>query len=35
MPLTVGMLAKVMKPAKACREDYNNIDTMNMRWQQQ
>jgi hypothetical protein len=32
---TAGMLAKVMKPATACREDNNNIDTNNMRWQQQ
>jgi hypothetical protein len=30
-----GMLAKVIKPATACREDNNNIDTSNMRWQQQ
>jgi hypothetical protein len=29
------MLAKVMKPATACRENTNNIDTINMRWQQQ
>ncbi len=34
MPLTVGMLAKVVKPATACREDNNNIDTINMRWHQ-
>ncbi len=30
-----GMMAKVMKPATACREDNNNIDTINMRCQQQ
>jgi hypothetical protein len=34
-PTTAGMLAKVMKPATACREDNNKIDTINMRWQQQ
>ncbi len=34
-PITAGMLAKVMKPATACREDNNNINTINMRWQQQ
>ncbi len=34
-PTTAGMLAKVMKPATACREDNNNIDIINMRWQQQ
>ncbi len=34
-PTIAGMLAKVMKPATACREDNNNIDTINMRWQQQ
>ncbi len=34
MPLTVGMLAKVMKPTTARREDNNNIDTNNMRSQQ-
>jgi hypothetical protein len=34
-PTTAGMLEKVMKPATACREDNNNIDTINMRWQQQ
>ncbi len=28
---TIGMLAKVMKPATACREENNNIDTINMR----
>jgi hypothetical protein len=27
------MLEKVMKPATACREDNNNIDNINMRWQ--
>jgi hypothetical protein len=32
---TAGMKAHVMKPATACREDNNNIDTINMRWQQQ
>jgi hypothetical protein len=35
MPATAGILAKVMKPTTACREDNNNIDTINMRWQQQ
>jgi hypothetical protein len=34
-PKTAGMLAKVMKPATACREDNSNIDIINMRWQQQ
>jgi hypothetical protein len=34
-PTIAGMLAKVMKPATACRENTNNIDTINMRWQQQ
>jgi hypothetical protein len=34
MQTTAGMLAKVMKPATACREG-NNMDTINMRWQQQ
>jgi hypothetical protein len=35
-PTTAGMLAKVMKPATAaCREDNDNINTINMRWQQQ
>ncbi len=34
-PTTAEMLAKVMKPATACSEDNNNIDTINMRWQQQ
>ncbi len=30
-PTTAGMLAKVIKPATACREDNNSIDTINMR----
>jgi hypothetical protein len=34
-PTIAGILAKVMKPATACREDNNNIDIINMRWQQQ
>jgi hypothetical protein len=34
-PTTAGIIAKVMKPATACREIKNNIDTINMRWQQQ
>jgi hypothetical protein len=29
------MIAKVKKPATACREDNNNIDTINIRWPQQ
>jgi hypothetical protein len=35
MPTTAGMIAKVMKPATACREENININTINMRWQQQ
>jgi hypothetical protein len=34
-PITAQMLAKVKKPATACREDNNSIDPINMRWQQQ
>jgi hypothetical protein len=34
-PKTAEMLAKVMKPATASKEDRNSIDTINMRWQQQ
>jgi hypothetical protein len=34
-PTTAGILAKVMRPATACREDNINIDTINMIWQQQ
>jgi hypothetical protein len=34
-PTSAGMIAKVMKPATACREDNNNIDTINMGYQQQ
>jgi hypothetical protein len=34
-PTTAGMLAKVIERATARREDNNNIDTINMRWQQQ
>ncbi len=34
-PTIAGILTKVMKPATACREDNNNIDSINMRWQQQ
>jgi 5,10-methylenetetrahydrofolate reductase len=30
-PTTAGMLAKVMKPATASREDNNNMDTINIR----
>jgi len=30
-PTTEEMLAKVMKPAPACREDNNNMDTINIR----
>jgi hypothetical protein len=34
-PTTAGILAKVMKPATASKEDRNNIDTINTRRQQQ
>jgi hypothetical protein len=34
MPITAGMIGKVMKPA-ACREDINNKNTIDIRWQQQ
>ncbi len=30
-PTTAGMLAKVMKPATACREDNNNMASINIR----
>jgi hypothetical protein len=33
MPTLAGMLAKLMKPATACRDDNNNMGTINMRWQ--
>jgi hypothetical protein len=35
MPITAGIIAKVMKPATACREDINNKNTIDIRWQQQ
>ncbi len=35
MPITAGMIAKVMKPATACREDINNKNTIDIRWKQQ
>ncbi len=34
-PTIAGTIAKVMKSSTACRENNNNIDTINMRWQQQ
>jgi hypothetical protein len=35
MPITAGMIAKVTKPATACREEINNKNTIDIRWQQQ
>jgi hypothetical protein len=35
MPITAGIIAKVMKLATAYREDINNKNTIDIRWQQQ